>query len=69
MQTNDVSFILWGPALPLFEKPYFEKVHAALKPDGIMCSQGQLVIDKLLAPCCDDGYGEEGMKSSSYNWF
>lgn len=29
-----------GPAVSLFERVYFERVAAALKPGGIMCMQG-----------------------------
>ena len=29
-----------GPATCLFERPYFEKIRSALRPDGIMCVQG-----------------------------
>ena len=30
-----------GPARPLFEKPYFQKIKAALQPGGILCSLGE----------------------------
>ena len=34
------SFVSSGPAVPLFEKPYYEKIFSALKPNGILCYQG-----------------------------
>ena len=30
-----------GPAEVLFQKPYYESIKAALKPKGILCSQGR----------------------------
>ncbi|KAK2157934.1 hypothetical protein LSH36_181g04036 [Paralvinella palmiformis] len=30
-----------GPAMSLFEKSYYERMKKALKPDGIICSQGE----------------------------
>ena len=33
------SFLL-GPAEPLFKEPYYELLKKALKPDGLLCSQG-----------------------------
>ena len=27
----------------LFEKPFFEKIHKALKPGGVVCTQGECV--------------------------
>ena len=33
-----------GPAKCLFEKSYFEKLKEALRPGGILCSQGTHVI-------------------------
>ncbi len=30
-----------GPAVQLFELPYYEKVRKALREDGIMCAQGE----------------------------
>ena len=32
-----------GPASVLFEKPFFEKIHKALKPGGVVCTQGECV--------------------------
>lgn len=29
-----------GPARALFEKPYFEDLYKALKPNGVICNQG-----------------------------
>jgi spermidine synthase len=31
----------FGPAEVLFQKPYYESIKAALKPKGILCSQGE----------------------------
>ena len=39
-----------GPAKCLFEKSYFEKLREALRPDGILCSQGRLVINFYACP-------------------
>ncbi|XP_031553875.1 spermidine synthase-like [Actinia tenebrosa] len=30
-----------GPAAALFEKPYYELMKKALKPDGLLCCQGE----------------------------
>ena len=32
-----------GPASVLFERPFFEKIHRALKPGGVVCTQGECV--------------------------
>ena len=32
-----------GPACVLFEKPFFEAMHRALKPGGVVCTQGECV--------------------------
>ena len=34
-----LTFLL-GPAEPLFKEPYYELLKKALKPDGLLCSQG-----------------------------
>ena len=34
------SFVL-GPAESLFKESYYELVKKALKPDGLLCSQGR----------------------------
>ena len=36
-----VHVFLPGPAKSLFEKPYFEKMKAALRPGGIISSMGK----------------------------
>ena len=41
-----------GPAKPLFEKPYYEKIRDALKPDGILCSQGQFSVINVFFFIC-----------------
>ena len=41
------NVFLQGPAKSLFEKPYFEKMKAALRPGGIICSMG------TYARCCE----------------
>ena len=33
-----------GPAKCLFEKSYFEKLKEALRPGGIICSQGECTL-------------------------
>ena len=35
------NVFLTGPAKSLFEKPYFEKMKAALRPGGLICSMGK----------------------------
>ena len=32
-----------GPASVLFEKPFFEKIYRALKPCGVLCTQGECI--------------------------
>jgi|MDSW01.2.fsa_nt_gb spermidine synthase len=32
-----------GPAAVLFERDFFEKIHRALKPGGVVCTQGECV--------------------------
>jgi len=32
-----------GPASVLFEKAFFEKIHAALRPGGVVCTMGECV--------------------------
>ena len=32
-----------GPASVLFEKPFFEKIHRALKPGGVLTTQGECI--------------------------
>jgi spermidine synthase len=32
-----------GPACVLFEKPFFEKIYRALKPGGVLCTQGECI--------------------------
>ena len=32
-----------GPASVLFEKPFFEKIYRALKPGGVLCTQGECI--------------------------
>jgi spermidine synthase len=32
-----------GPAVPLFEKPYYQKINQALRSGGILCSQGECI--------------------------
>eukprot|EP00884_Botryococcus_braunii_P009301 jgi/Botrbrau1/18372/Bobra.0179s0090.1 len=51
-----------GPAEVLFEKPFFEAMHRALKPGGIVCTQAEsmwlhLPIIKSLAEMCADVFG------------
>lgn len=46
-----------GPAEVLFQKPFFEYMHRALKPGGVVCTQGEslwyhLDIIKSLAAMC-----------------
>ena len=41
------NVFLQGPAKSLFERPYFEKMKAALRPGGIICSMG------TYARCCE----------------
>ncbi|XP_019852469.1 PREDICTED: spermidine synthase-like [Amphimedon queenslandica] len=42
-----------GPAIPLFERPYYEKTKNALKDGGVLCCQGECVwLDlKLISSC------------------
>lgn len=39
--SNYIKFT--GPAESLFEKPYFELMQKALKPNGIICTQGECI--------------------------
>ncbi|CAL5229126.1 g12391 [Coccomyxa viridis] len=48
-----------GPAEVLFQKPFFEAMHRALKPGGMVCTQGEslwlhLEIIKSLAAMCHE---------------
>ena len=31
-----------GPAIPLFERPYYEKTKNALRDGGVLCCQGNV---------------------------
>ena len=48
-----------GPAAVLFERAFFEKIHKALKPGGIVCTQGECIwlhkelIEYVLEMCKD----------------
>ena len=44
------SFVL-GPAESLFKESYYELVKRALKPDGLLCSQGSHATFSLDALC------------------
>lgn len=44
-----MSLNISGPAVCLFRKPYYESLKKALKPGGIICSQGELFYF-----CCFD---------------
>ena len=44
------SFVL-GPAESLFKESYYELVKRALKPDGLLCSQGSRATFSLDALC------------------
>ena len=35
-------YLFPGPAESLFKEAYYELVNEALKPDGLLCSQGKL---------------------------
>jgi spermidine synthase len=48
-----------GPAAVLFERAFFEKIHRALKPGGVVCTQGECIwlhaelIKDVLEMCKD----------------
>lgn len=51
-----------GPAESLFEPEFYEHMHDALRPDGIVCTQGENMwihfeLIKDLVSCCKDIFG------------
>ena len=46
-----------GPAAVLFQRPFYEAVHRALRPGGVMCTQGESlwlhldIIKEVAAEC------------------
>lgn len=40
--SRTVLYVFQGPAAALFQKEYYELVSSALKPDGILCSEGKV---------------------------
>jgi len=54
-----------GPAEVLFEKPFFEALHRAVRPGGIVCTQAESVwlhldIIKALTKMCSGIFGQSG---------
>ena len=52
-----------GPAEVLFQRPFFEYMHRALKPGGVVCTQAEslwyhIEIIKSLAAMCKDVFSE-----------
>lgn len=50
-----INFTILGPAVSLFQLKYFEHMKRALKPNGVVCSQGGTVWSNIdtVAECLD----------------
>lgn len=60
-----------GPACVLFEEPFFRSIERALKPGGVLCTQGEcqwlhLDLIKDVATMCRRVFGEEGKVTYGY---
>lgn len=44
-----VVFFLFekGPGAALFQKEYYELIRSALKPDGVLCSEGKVLQSRI----------------------
>ena len=59
-----------GPAESLFEPEFYEDMHAALRPNGIVCTQGENMwihfdLIRDLVACCKDIFGHAEYATTS----
>ena len=49
----DCVYIHTGPAKALFERPFYTYMHNALKPGGVVCTQGESIWLHMVSPCME----------------